>query len=541
MSLTIEDTNPFEGLWRSSAMEKVPYTEDFPEALLVTPEFWDGAVGQGKATTILTKFEELSPGKWKLTVRDNGVGIKNERRLLGWAASKSTDLLHQNGHGTKKALTKYARNYNNAVWNIKWRRLRKNLQNMSAPFKGIHTNIEEIEEKEENENENVEENENDEEIILMPSGTEITIEFDSDVLGRLEDKPNELADAIRELITTRYSEEIIQRIEFTVEVITLNPLTQITINSRTNSWHSFQWHVEAWTQKSPDQIVRICEHRELIDGGYWDFVAYLITMSGQQKFELKDSHMFPTYGNKNMKGSRAHISLNGRMIEPIPIHKIMKNDGMFHNNYNGMIWFSNFVPNTPEDYINMPSPSTTKVSFYENDPVMREFYKTVKEKYEEGLTNFEKIQETERLKALESRRLKEKTVEVKATKVKPTEVKSVELTPKKKKTPITSSTSSSPSPVLEGSASKYKPSKKFRATVWDKYIGKELAYHLCLCCKRTKIMVTEFHCGHIISEKERPDLAQDIGNIRPICAGCNFDMGTTNMIDYVKAHGYYVG
>ena len=48
------DTNDFHGLWRASANEAMPYTEDYPEALLVLPEFIDGS-----ALNIFLKFKIL--------------------------------------------------------------------------------------------------------------------------------------------------------------------------------------------------------------------------------------------------------------------------------------------------------------------------------------------------------------------------------------------------------------------------------------------------------------------------------------------------
>lgn len=84
-------------------------------------------------------------------------------------------------------------------------------------------------------------------------------------------------------------------------------------------------------------------------------------------------------------------------------------------------------------------------------------------------------------------------------------------------------------------------SKKFREDVWDRYIGREIAIHLCLCCKRTKIEKTNFQCGHVVSEKEDPDRPISVENFRPICSGCNFSMGSMNMIEYVKQYGYYIG
>jgi hypothetical protein len=98
-----------------------------------------------------------------------------------------------------------------------------------------------------------------------------------------------------------------------------------------------------------------------------------------------------------------------------------------------------------------------------------------------------------------------------------------------------------PAPQQDTRRKKKHLSKKFREDVWDRYIGREIAIHLCLCCKRTKIEKTNFQCGHVVSEKEEPDRPISVENFRPICSGCNFSMGSMNMIEYVKQYGYYIG
>lgn len=86
------NADQYNALWRGSSHEAVPYTEDFPEPLLVFPEVIDGSLGQGKATAISIHIainETTRIGV--MTVTDNGIGIANERRLLQWAAKEATD------------------------------------------------------------------------------------------------------------------------------------------------------------------------------------------------------------------------------------------------------------------------------------------------------------------------------------------------------------------------------------------------------------------------------------------------------------------
>ena len=61
----------------------------------------------------------------------------------------------------------------------------------------------------------------------------------------------------------------------------------------------------------------------------------------------------------------------------------------------------------------------------------------------------------------------------------------------------------------------------------------------CLCCKKEKIDIRNFHCGHVIAESKGGDLT--IKNLRPICAPCNASMGTMSMNDFALTYfGYSV-
>lgn len=81
--------------------------------------------------------------------------------------------------------------------------------------------------------------------------------------------------------------------------------------------------------------------------------------------------------------------------------------------------------------------------------------------------------------------------------------------------------------------------KSVKKDVWNLYIGSELRYHKCLCCKKVTIENTNFHCGHVISEKNGGTI--EISNLRPICSSCNHSMSSEDMIEYVKKYGYYIG
>jgi len=351
-------TEEFHALWRSSAHEAVPYTDDFPEALLVLPELSDGSIGQGNSTRVTIKID-LNKENSRLTVTDNGGGIRNERRLLQWAAQKASDNIHRNGHGTKKCLTKWEPDYTKASWTIKWRIAGKNLQVAQGPFKGRDTLVEEIE---------------NDQVTLMPSGCEISIGFTADnVLGPLSSKPEDLYAAIKEIIQTRYSEEVLNKTDFVISISSDaaeldKKKKMVSHSSHKEKWHSFKKRLEDSVKDGV--AVKLHESRYDIVGGYYTIEVFFITMDGNKSFAVKKE--FPIYGRKSMKSSRVHIALDGRTIEPIHLYQLLGLEAN-HNDYNGYKVFVNFVPNSKDCYDKLPVPCTTKVSLYKNDPIYQAF------------------------------------------------------------------------------------------------------------------------------------------------------------------------
>lgn len=78
---------------------------------------------------------------------------------------------------------------------------------------------------------------------------------------------------------------------------------------------------------------------------------------------------------------------------------------------------------------------------------------------------------------------------------------------------------------------KIKISPKLRIEVWKKYYGENLEAK-CPICDYKIGYSSGFHCGHIISEKNNG--ATDISNLKPLCANCNYKMGSKNWSDYIK-------
>ena len=74
-----------------------------------------------------------------------------------------------------------------------------------------------------------------------------------------------------------------------------------------------------------------------------------------------------------------------------------------------------------------------------------------------------------------------------------------------------------------------------RNTVWLKWVT-DKNNAKCFCCKLESITSANWHCGHIISEKNGGKI--HLNNLRPICAGCNCSMGKINMNDFIRKYGF---
>jgi hypothetical protein len=248
----------------------------------------------------------------------------------------------------------------------------------------------------------VEEDEEDE-ITLFPHGTEISFTFSNDVIGL---NPQELLIALREILRSRYSENIFNRVEFDIQIQSSDDKfirensklnfdktgKQTSLKSENARWHSFQWYLEEMCKgKNPEAIKVVNTVVHQIDGGSWTFTLYYITVPGNKTFTLKKPDFFPVYGRKNQSAQRIHTALEDRFIEPIPIHKILGKEAS-HNDHNGFIGFIQFKATSEETFSKLPPPATTKVSFYENDPVFRKFTTDLRKDLDVALKTIPKVE-----------------------------------------------------------------------------------------------------------------------------------------------------
>ena len=71
---------------------------------------------------------------------------------------------------------------------------------------------------------------------------------------------------------------------------------------------------------------------------------------------------------------------------------------------------------------------------------------------------------------------------------------------------------------------------------WNQHIGQTNGTSMCLCCHKTMIQQSSFHCGHVIAAFAGGQ--QTVVNLRPICPGCNGSMGVMHMGDFQRRHGF---
>jgi len=83
---------------------------------------------------------------------------------------------------------------------------------------------------------------------------------------------------------------------------------------------------------------------------------------------------------------------------------------------------------------------------------------------------------------------------------------------------------------------KRKIPKAVRDKVWNHYVGIEKGISKCICCNNQQISQNNFECGHVVAESKGGK--ETVTNLRPICGLCNRSMGNTNMIEFMKEHGY---
>jgi hypothetical protein len=350
--------------WRAAANENMAYTSDFPECLLTLPEAYDGAISQGKASHVKTivDLNTSNPSVGELIIEDNGFGLMNDdsiTRLLSWASKTSTSSHHRYGHGSKKFLTKWGKEYETAIWKIESRtKSRRGVNHtndmieIKAPFLGMKT----------------ERKDTDDTKSLNPSGLRWTLQFDKAILKDLAD-PKKLFDAIREIICTWYSNSILKKIRF--ELVVKGSCSAL-YQGDSSLWLGLDQALKREVEAKRAEILRGPFTGKFNSGGSETWVACDYRVNDDSVLKKN----FPVFGRRSRECSRVHMALNGRFIEHMHLSNMLGITD--HNSLNGRISIVYFI-SEDDKYDNLPTPATTKVAFSESCPIFIDFQKKFRE------------------------------------------------------------------------------------------------------------------------------------------------------------------
>jgi len=353
----------YSGLWRGSANEGMPYTDDFPEPLLVLPELWDGALGEGKATIIHTTVDITNPEKCILTLEDNGIGLVKESRFTRWMAPQGAGENHATesvySHGSKKCITKWAPEYDKAVWRVSWRKRDKRgsatgtLHFFKSPFLGPDTFRDEGIDEEDDK-------------ICKDGGTKWEVEFNIKVLHNIN-TAIKLNNAIHEIIRTRLTQEAFNRCEMKTTIKD----GEYIIEKTTNEFCSLAQCLKDKFDRDEyvDELYNFTVSSE--SGNTTAEVSFYKIRGDGRKNKIDG---LPTFGRKNMTSTRVHLARNDRYIEAKHYHRWAEKEK--HNSDNGIIGFIKFTSDTNI----LPTPSTTKVALREECPIYIEMDALIKQK-----------------------------------------------------------------------------------------------------------------------------------------------------------------
>ena len=344
------------GQWRANAGEKVVYTEDFPAPILCATEFTDNSTGKGKAKKIEITFDisgsgtETESGMCTFTHTDDGVGIERVSdlsRFLKFGSTQSSGTFHHYAWGRFRAMTAFMPDYETAQWTIDFR-LCNNPTVMSrlcqpwSTTQKMQDSMTEVPVTDSN----------------RGVGFGIQLNFKMSIFGELaktySEDPAILFNKMKERLTTKYSEEVLQTTEL---ILTVKKGSQvIRESSRENNWKTFEQMLRELSETSPASCQIIFD--ETLK---WESIQFRATeyFLAKENDELRQA--FPTFGRRSLECQRVHISNDGRLIES-RAKTLMDKRKNLHGYQNGEIVFFNAFAGDTGSFLDQPTPATTKVS-----------------------------------------------------------------------------------------------------------------------------------------------------------------------------------
>jgi hypothetical protein len=380
------------GQWRANAGEKVVYTEDFPAPILCATEFTDNSTGKGKAKKVEITFDisgsgsGTESGMCTFTHTDDGVGIERVSdlsRFLKFGSTQSSGTFHHYAWGRFRAMTAFMPDYKTAQWTIDFR-LCNNPTVMSrlcqpwSTTQKMQDSMTEVPVTDSN----------------RGIGFGIQLNFKMSIFGELaktySEDPAILFNKMKERLTTKYSEEVLQTTEL---ILTVKKGSQvIRESSRENNWKTFEQMLRELSETSPASC-QIMFDKTL----EWKSIQFRAT----EYFLAKDNdelrQAFPTFGRRALECQRVHISNDGRLIES-RAKTLMDKRKNLHGYQNGEIVFIDAFAGDTGSFLDQPTPATTKVSIKDdcvNLPGIYQEYLNEKKSIEDEKASERKAREKE--------------------------------------------------------------------------------------------------------------------------------------------------
>jgi hypothetical protein len=189
-------------------------------------------------------------------------------------------------------------------------------------------------------------------------GFGIQLNFKMSIFGELaktySEDPAILFNKMKERLTTKYSEEVLQVTEL---ILTVKKGSQvIRESSRENNWKTFEQMLRELSETSPASC-QILFDKTL----NWKSIQFRATeyFLAKENDELRQA--FPTFGRRSLECQRVHISNDGRLIES-RAKTLMDKRKNLHGYQNGEIVFINAFAGDAGSFLDQPTPATTKVS-----------------------------------------------------------------------------------------------------------------------------------------------------------------------------------
>jgi hypothetical protein len=352
--------------WRAWAKSDIPYTADFPEALLTFTEFIDNSLGKGKATKVWVEIIIIDSHRAIIRIRDNGVGIDshgNLERFITIASPESSDGNHRYGMGRFCALTKFAPTYSTAKWcaTFKFDENTSHMKQISYPWSSPSAMM--------NSMKKVPIDDSNRDI-----GLEMEIEFNpSEILKDLAMNPAKLFEKMKERLTTKYGNALLE--SFELDLTVRYGATVVTENSRRDNWKSFEQTLNELPSSSCSVVFNKKIKYANLDV---QVTQYRLGTSKKCPHLNALKKAFPTFGSRNENGQRVHIYNDDRLIESRA--KYLMDGRKGHDTQNDEIVILKTV-STPETFHLQPEPSTIKVSVLKNCKNLDSIYKTFREEF----------------------------------------------------------------------------------------------------------------------------------------------------------------